>query len=316
MRRLMAVTSSAKIRTVLSIPAGLTVQDIAPDGRVLVSLDAERLSLAMSSRGSKAFDISWHDWDVAKAISPDGQSVLFEDASEAAGPNYAVALRKLDGTPPIELGEGSAGDLSPDGKWAIGIIPGSPGRITLYPVGPGQARGISVTGLERIHNGTSHFLADGKRITINGNEPGRGVRCYFVELDSGKLAPVTPEGVTCGLVSPEAKYILANNHLVATVYSTDGGPSHAISGLEQGFIPVRWSDDDSAIYGFTPGEIPAKLDKVKLTTGEGTLIQELQPETTTGLVSISPVVVNHDISRFAYSYYQVLSVLYVISGLQ
>jgi hypothetical protein len=42
----------------------------------------------------------------------------------------------------------------------------------------------------------------------------------------------------------------------------------------------------------------------------------LQPETTTGLVSISPVVVNHDISRFAYSYYQVLSVLYVISGLQ
>jgi eukaryotic-like serine/threonine-protein kinase len=316
MRRLMAVTSSAKIRTVLSIPAGLTVQDIAPDGRVLVSLDAERLSLAMSSRGSKAFDISWHDWDVAKAISPDGQSVLFEDASEAAGPNYAVALRKLDGTPPIELGEGSAGDLSPDGKWAIGIIPGSPGRITLYPVGPGQARGISVTGLERIHNGTSHFLADGKRITINGNEPGRGVRCYFVELDSGKLAPVTPEGVTCGLVSPEAKYILANNHLVATVYSTDGGPSHAISGLEQGFIPVRWSDDDSAIYGFTPGETPAKLDKVKLTTGEGTLVQELQPETTTGLVSISPVVVNHDISRFAYSYYQVLSVLYVISGLQ
>ena len=98
-------------------------------------------------------------------------------------PTMSVAIRKIDGTPPIQLGEGSAGGLSPDGKWAIGIIAGSPGRITLYPVGAGQPRTIPVTGLERIHNGSSHFLADGKRITVNGNEPGHGVRCYIVDLD-------------------------------------------------------------------------------------------------------------------------------------
>ena len=113
---------------------------MAPDGRVLVSLDVERLAMATSTRAGKASDISWHDWDVAKDISRDGQSVLFEDASEAAGPNYAVAIRKIDGTPPVQLGEGSAGGLSPDGKWAISIITGSPGRITLYPIGPGQPR--------------------------------------------------------------------------------------------------------------------------------------------------------------------------------
>jgi serine/threonine protein kinase len=315
-RNLMAATLAGKIRTVLNIPAGLTVQDIAPDGRVLLSIDAERLALATSFRGGKASDISWHDWDVAKAISPNGNSVLFEDASEAAGPNYVVAIRKTDGTPPIQLGEGSAGDLSPDGQWAIGIITGSPGRITLYPVGAGQARDIPVTGLEKIYNGTSHFLADGKRITINGSQPGRGVRCYIVDLNGGRLTPVTPDGVTGGLVSPDERYIIANNNSVPTIYSIAGGPSRTIPGLEPGSIPIQWSEDGSAIYGFNPGEIPTKVYKIDIATGQKTFVQDLQPETTAGLVEIHPIVANRDVSQFAYSYYQVLSVLYVVSGLQ
>ncbi|MFZ0536026.1 MAG: protein kinase [Candidatus Sulfotelmatobacter sp.] len=315
-RSLMAANDAGKVRTILNIPAGLTLQDTAPDGRVLVSLDVERLAMATSTRAGKAVDISWHDWDVAKDISHDGQSVLFEDASEAAGPNYAVAIRKIDGAPPVQLGEGSAGGLSPDGKWAISIVTGRPGRITLYPIGPGQPRTIPVTGLERIHNGSSHFLADGKRITINGNEPGHGVRCYFVDLESGKLTPVTPEGVTGGLVSPDNRYIVANNGPVATVYPIAGGPPHPIPGFEPGLIPVQWSEDDSALYGYLPGQIPTKVFKINLATGEKSLIQELHPETNAGLVMIAPVVVSHDGSRFAYSYYQVFSVLYVISGLR
>ena len=315
-RSLMAVNDEGKVRTILNIPAGLTLQDKAPDGRVLVSLDVERLAMATSTRAGKATDISWHDWDVAKDISRDGQSVLFEDASEAAGPNYEVAIRKMDGTPPIKLGEGSAGGLSPDGKWAISIITGSPGRITLYPIGPGEPRTIPVTGLERIHNGSSHFLADGKRITINGNEHGHPVRCYFVDLDSGKLTPVTPEGVTGGLVSPDSRFIIANNGPVAAVYPIAGGPPRAIPGFDPGLIPVQWSEDESSLYGYLPGQIPTKVFKVNLATGQKTLVQELHPETNAGLVAIAPVVVSRDGSRFAYSYYQVFSVLYVISGLR
>jgi hypothetical protein len=53
-----------------------------------------------------------------------------------------------------------------------------------------------------------------------------------------------------------------------------------------------------------------------LVTGAKTLIQELQPGTATGVVTIAPVVVTRDAARFAYSYYQVFSVLYLISGLR
>lgn len=56
--------------------------------------------------------------------------------------------------------------------------------------------------------------------------------------------------------------------------------------------------------------------KVNIVSGEQTKVRELQPDTTTGLVSIAPVVVTRDGSRFAFSYYQVKSGLYVISGLQ
>ena len=56
--------------------------------------------------------------------------------------------------------------------------------------------------------------------------------------------------------------------------------------------------------------------KVNLFSGEKTLIKELQPGTATGVVNIAPVVVTRDGSRFAYSYYQIFSVLYVISGLR
>jgi Tol biopolymer transport system component/tRNA A-37 threonylcarbamoyl transferase component Bud32 len=314
-RALRAVNTAGRVRTVLKIPAGMTLQDLAPDGRVMVSLDAERVAMATSASKGEAINLSSHDWDVAKDISSDGQSVLFEDASEAAPPSYSVAIRKIDGTPPTLLGEGSAGGLSPDGKWAISILVGSPGRVTLYPIGAGQPHTIPITGLERIHNGSSHFLADGKRITINGNEPGHGVRCYLVDLDTGKLTAITPEGITGGLVSPDGQSIVANNGLTAAVYPIAGGAPHPIPGLEPGFIPIQWSEDISAIYGYRPGQVPTGVYKVNLVTGEKTLVQDLQPQTAVGIVYIAPVVVSRDASRFVYSYYQVFSVLYVISGL-
>jgi len=315
-RDLLAVNMSGRIRRILDLPAGMTLEDVAPDGRVLVSLDAERVAMATAARDGKAVDLSWHDWNIAKDISRDGQSVLFEDSSEAAGSHYSVAIRKIDGTPPVQLGEGSAGGLSPDGKWAISILTGSPGRVTLVPIGPGQPRTIAVPGLEHIHNGSARFLADGKRITVNASEHGHGVRCYLVDLDGGKPVPITPEGITGGLVSPDGQYILANNGAAVAVYPVAGGAPHPIPNLEPGFIPLQWSEDNSSAYGYRPGQVPTKVYKVNLVTGEKTLIQELQPATATGVVTIAPVVVTRDGSRFAYSYYQVFSVLYLISGLR
>jgi Tol biopolymer transport system component len=317
-RDLLAVNMSGRVRKMLDLPAGLTLEDVAPDGRVLVSQDDERIAMASTARDGKSVDLSWHDWNIAKDISSDGQSVVFEDASEAAGAHYSVAIRKIDGTPPVQLGEGSAGGLSPDGKWAISILTGTPERVTLLPIGPGQPRTIALPGLEHIQNGYAHFLADGKHITLNASESGHGARSYLVDLDGGKPIPITPEGITSCLVSPDGQYILraSDAGTPVAVYPIAGGAPHPIPDLEPDFSPVQWSEDDSAVYGFRRGQVPTKVYKVNLVTGKKTLIRELQPTTTTGVVYIAPVVVARDGSRFAYSYYQVSSVLYLISGLR
>jgi eukaryotic-like serine/threonine-protein kinase len=321
-RDLHGVNMSGRVRKILDLPEGMTLQDVAPDGRVLVSLDHERVAMAIAGRHGKSSDLSWHDWDIAKDISSDGQSVLFEDASEAAGSHYSLAIRNIDGSPPVQLSEGSAGRLSPDGKWAISILPGrpgqvSPGQVKLVPIGPGQPRTIAVPGLD-IQNGSAHFLADGERITLNASEPGHGVRTYLVDLDGGKPIPITPEGITGGLISPDGQFIIriSDDGTGAAVYPTAGGPPHAIPDLEPGFVPIQWSQDASSVYVYLQGQVPAKVFEVNLATGKKTLIQELQPPTNAGVANIAPVVVTRDGSRFAYSYYQVSSVLYLISGLR
>jgi tRNA A-37 threonylcarbamoyl transferase component Bud32/Tol biopolymer transport system component len=315
-RKLLAVNMANKVRTLLSIPGGLILQDVTPDGRALVSLNGERIAMAAVAREGKPIDLSWHDWNIVHDISRDGQSVLFEDSSEAAGPNYSVAIRKIDGTPPVRLGEGSAGGLSPDGKWAFSVFTGHPQRVTLFSVGPGQSQTIDIADLE-IQNGPARFLPDGKGVTINANEPGHGVRCYLLDLNGGKPRPLTPEGIAGGLVSPDGRYILrADAAAEVAVYPLGDGSPRIIPGLEQGFVPFQWSEDSASIYGYHPGQVPAKVYKVNVVTGDKSLVQDLLREPTAGVVNVAPLVATRDGSRFAYSYYQVWSVLYLVSGLR
>jgi Tol biopolymer transport system component len=318
-RTLFAVDMTGHMRTILALPGGMTLQDVAPDGQVLVSFDIERLALATMARGDTTpVDLSWHDWNVAKDISSDGQWILFEDDSEIAGPHFSTAIRKIDGTPPVKLSEGSPSKLSPDGKSVLSLVLGKPGKLSLVPIGVGQPRTISLPEFEEMHNDTARFTEDGKHFALNANEPGHAVRTYLVDLEGKKPIPITPEGTIGILISPDGRYIFRTDYAGAlAIYPTvAGGAPHTIPDLEPRFVPVQWSEDNSSVYGYIPDHMPIKVYKVNVTTGAKTLVEELQPETTTGAVTITSVCVSRDGSRFAYSYYQVLSDLYIISGLR
>jgi hypothetical protein len=51
-----------------------------------------------------------------------------------------VAMRDMTGSPPVVLGEGMAGDSSPDGKWVAATI--SYNQLLLLPAGAGTVRWI------------------------------------------------------------------------------------------------------------------------------------------------------------------------------
>ncbi len=316
-RALRAVTLSGKTRLVLSIPGSLTLQDISSDGRVLAVSESERVAMEWLARDHGSIrdqDLSWFDWSVARDISPDGQSVLFQESGDATGTTDAVALRKVDGSPPIQLGDGIANNFSPDGNWVLSTF-ANPPKIALLPVGAGQPRFIPLPTLETLQAG-ANFMPDGQHVLVNGNETGHRVRTYLVNLAAGSVRPVTPEGLSGVMPSPDGKYLAgvdAERRL--TLIPVDGSALRVITKLGPGVDTMRWTSDGRGIYVYRYGEVPLQVQRLDFATGELRPAQELVPEDRAGVVTIGPVVNNRDGSEFAYSYYQVLSVLYVISGL-
>ena len=314
---LMAVDLSGKVRTLLDLPVAINLQDVAPDGRVLVSLNSTRLSMEYSTLDSKeGVDLAWHDWNSAREISRDGKFLLFEDASEAAGPNYAVATRKVDGSLPVRLGEGSSGGLSPDGKWAISILPNSTSQLKLLPLGAGEPKDVNISGLDHLQSGWARFFPDGQHIALNGSQAGHANKCYSVEVSSGVAKPVTPEGVVCGPLSPGGRSLVgtAANRSIA-IYSLAGGAPTQVPNFGTNFVAVQWADDGKALYCYRPGEFPSQVYRVEIATGKAEVIKELKPGVTAGVVMVAPIIVSRDGKYFAYSYNQTLSSLYLISGL-
>ena len=314
---LMAVNLSGKVRSLLDVPVGVVVEDIAADGRVLVALRSSRLAMGFTRLGAKEdIDVSWHDWNSARDISADGNSVLFEDASDAAGPNYAVVIRRVDGGLPIRLGEGSSGGLSSDGKWAAAVSMSEPAQITLLPVGAGQPRVIRVTGLQHVHNGWARFLPNNQELAVGGDETGHALRCYVVNLSNGRARAVTPEGLACGPISPDGTLIVGKGSTEGiSAFPLSGGAPKTLVATKTNFNPLEWSSDGSSLYGYHAGEFPSKVYALNLAAGVETTLRELKPGASSGVVTVAPVVASRDGKSFAYSYNQTLSVLYVISGL-
>lgn len=319
-RALRAVNLSGHQRKILSVPGGLTLQDVAIDGRVLTTFDNERLAMETASKDGKGVqDLSWYDWSIAKEISRDGQSVLFEESSEPAGPHYAVAMRRLDGSAPVRLGDGSPGGLSPDGKWAIAIFSGAPEHLVLLPIGAGEPRNISAAGIDHLENGSARFMPDGGRIIFSGSEVGHLARTYVLDISGGTPRAITPEGVIATVSSPDGKFVAGlDSRSRIGLYPVDGGEPRSVPGLEDaGFTPAQWSEDGSALYVYRPGEIPLRLYRVDIANGRQKLMREIGPARgRSGVVSIGPIAITRDASQCVYSYYHALSVLYVISGLK
>src|SRR5262249_32895799 len=94
-RSVWAVSPSGKLRSVASAPGVLTLPDIAPAGRVLISRDVRRLESAGKLAGSDdERDLSWLDWSRVQEISGDGSLILFDESGEAAGAHSLAYARK------------------------------------------------------------------------------------------------------------------------------------------------------------------------------------------------------------------------------
>jgi dipeptidyl aminopeptidase/acylaminoacyl peptidase len=315
------VTMDGQLRRALESAGGLTMHDIAADGRWLVTRDDIGASMMVKPAGSKQeVDLSWLDFTSPVAFSSDGRFVLFSEQSSPVGVNYATGIRPTDGSPIVQLGEGLGSDLSLDDKWAISIMPSPPAAVALHPTGPGQSRRLNLGQLESVDK--VMWFPDGKRLLVCGAEKGKAPRCYVQEID-GQPRAVTPDNVGDGIVAPDGRHFLARpggvNSRVrsasepAQLYSIDGGPPRSIPGLTADDLPVRFAPDGRSLI-VTQNTVPAPVSRLFLDTGRREPMFQIAPVRTSGVIGISSLVVGDDPSMYAYGFYQFLSRLFVVQG--
>ncbi|PYV65694.1 MAG: hypothetical protein DMG97_31585, partial [Acidobacteria bacterium] len=138
-RSLRGITLSRRLRELLSAPGTLTLHDVTSGGRALISRDAMRAgAIGLAPGENKERDLSWQDWTVPIDVSEDGRQILFIEAGEAGGGEYAVFSRDTTGTSAVRLGQGSATAFSPDGKWTLVLRQNvTPPDFVLLPTGVG-----------------------------------------------------------------------------------------------------------------------------------------------------------------------------------
>jgi dipeptidyl aminopeptidase/acylaminoacyl peptidase len=312
--RVFAVTLSGQRRVAQQSAGALRILDVSQRGRWLVARDDIRLGVMVRPPGaSTERDISWLDNSVAPALSADGKTVLFTEQGGGHNVNYLVCLRKTDGSPVVQLGEGTAQALSPDGKWALAIVPTSPMQPILYPAGAGEPVRLERGGIEAYNQGA--WFPDGRRVALWGTEPGRGPRVYEQEIPAGKPRPITPEGTRLGALSPDGKLVLARGSDESwALYAADGGPPRPMPGLTTREEVIRWSRDGRSIYVFDRQQVPSRVERVTLASGRRDPVMLLGTENRTGLIGIAGVSIADDPRVYGYSHYRMLSALYVVEG--
>jgi serine/threonine protein kinase/Tol biopolymer transport system component len=324
-RTLYATSLDGKQRIVARLPGALMLLDIAKDGRVLlVRATWRRELLGLVDGESKQRELSWLDYTYPSDLSADGKTLLFDEEggggalaySKSGGLTYAVYIRKTDGSPAVLLGEGGAVSLSPDGKWAIAQTQESPSQFKLLPTGAGEPKDLTK---DNINHSWAHWFPDGKRILFSADEPNKGVRFYVYDLASGKSQVISQEGVngTAFTISPDSQQIAAiGPDQKGYLYPVAGGDPQLIAGLNPGEQPITWSADGKTLYIYQPGELPARVYRLDIKTGQRTLWKELMPSDPAGVENIGPIYMTPDAKTCVFGYHRMLADLYLVEGLK
>ena len=320
-RSLYAVSLEGSQRTLVHVPGQLCIQDIARDGRALVTHSMERQAILVRVPGeAQERDLSWLDWSLLRDFTADGRLMLFVESGEGGGPSAAICVRPTDGTSAVRLGDGVAMQFSPDGKWVLarqfGESSQEGGRLMLLPTGVGTPREIPTPGLECL---TAKFLPDGESLILAANESGQPTRLYHFRLATGERTPVGPEGPVSIIfeVSPDGAFVAAQfSGRPWMLYPVAGGEPRPIPALEPHDEVLPWTVDPGWLLVQAAGQMPARIHRIDLATGHREPWREVAPPDATGVYSVRGFRFARDEETCGYTYTIQLDDLYLVEGLR
>lgn len=312
-RSLYATSLRGRERPLLAVPGNADIQDVLPNGHVLLNVTDERIELiVVTPDHPEGRDFTWMDWEYGARFSADSKSILFGD--QHSSDLYGTFLRNLDGSPAVRLGDGDPLDISPDNKWALSRLPSKPNQILLLPTGAGESRQLT-------HSNISHtaarWLPDGRIICV-GNEIGHPERTFLIDMN-GNEKPITPEGVTARVVTSDGKNMIirATGSTEFQMVPVDGGAAKPLPQLQKDDWPQDFTPDDKALLlrKFLP-DGSVEIWQVDLTTGKRTLLHTVVAPGVRAAARGLNAIAARDGKSYAYTYHLAISTEYLVEGIR
>jgi dipeptidyl aminopeptidase/acylaminoacyl peptidase len=318
-------TTPREGRVVWKVPDNLLVHDVDAHGRILLAAN----DLSGPLRGATAGDTRDRDlgsggWMLPASVARNGRAML-ATLIDSSDPNYDVLLRPMNGGVPVKIGSGRAEDISPDGKWALSIIPSAPQRVVLLPTGAGEPRRIDVGDLAP---NVAVFVPGGLTVAVVGIRAGSAA-VSIVDVKSGtrkdlalpalrerflstrRYAPThaSPDGSLLAIGADDGK-------VLAWKLPSGDGPRE-LAALKPNEVFGGWSADPSRIYVIAWSGPTARVDALDLSTGRRTFVRDITVEDPAGMLMEMPdLFLSEDAKSYTYGYTRMLSTLYLVSGLR
>ena len=299
-----AVPSAGGVtRVVHAVPGALSLEDLSSDGRALVIALQESTEMVAFKDG-RMVPLSWLEASKPRALSADGALLAFSDSG-------GVYIRKTDGSgPPERLGDGEAIALSENSQRVLALLKN---QYVVY----GLDGMVSKTAASVARAGSALFHPDGKRLVFEGSA-GSGNQLWIRDLDTPQARAISPAGgAMSGLaVSPDGKFAASTGpDGKVTLYPVEGGAARTVPDTIGSARLIQWSRDPKAIFVYDPYQLPARVERLDVSTGKRELVRELSPTDPSG-IRYFDLVMSADASVVVLGLERRLGVLQVVRGLR